>query len=1036
MRTLSTLVVSLGLMMVLPVSLLQSAERATLPSAQQVVAELSSKNWDQQRLAEGQLYLLPATEFPALIALINRSRDQYNKELNPIVRALILRGHAPAIDGFINCQIPGSPPSHAYFLEADYLLRQATPDELVPVAKEFAERLIKQKLTTTFDGNELWLRLVSMSGEPTAMKVMLDFPISDQGRTASLRKMLGRFNPDRCSDTMVPKLQHADPTVRTTYAQLLAFGWHEGPSPRVAASFKDPEIAVRRIFANTLNRSSSAAALDLILQGLSDEDSSVRSTCLTALGNYSGPPQTAVLRKIATNERLDQFMRQQAWSMLANTPGDELVAEAKALVSRSEAEKSLRSSAVNYLLRRDQSRWLLDAVSRVDPPMKAEVLGALARSGSTAVFDELPAFLRRAEAPLAGMVITSLGSLKDPRLLPLLISNLKDVRPEVRRSASQALGSATGRDYQLPPLREGVRSDADESRLLHAAWSRWYDLFAAVPAPAMEQDLTAVRTALAERSRSDETAGGGFVGVTSDLWSVLLRLTEDRQVGEKAVAELLRLNDKRTAVTLLDLIDSPYFGQHRTAVREALVRSRVDTELAPRVLKLLGRSDTDELAVDVLVSWRVASPTLTDTILRRGHLSERLLAELGAWKDCPVISAARKLVTDDKADEGMRARALSLLVQLGDERDVKTLAQEVVESGPASYLATRGLVRMATNGVDFAARELARILALTPRKPAGKPARPLQGKPVEEPPQKPDPAPGIIAALKERPRGERGTSIALPEALLVAVRTWTKSAKDAEQQLAGLTLLIEANDGSGVEVLRDIISDAEPAVAKRAIDAVISTHSPTARPLVDQLLSLPGLDDQTVSRLVNWYREVAKLPPAELAKVKAALVAKQEAQFGKPVRDLAITIDFGGPTAPLGAKGLKAKVQIKNIGKKPYSFIPDWLDFNLLVKRLGDEAGEFNRTLHLDFKSKISPTSGAIATVLPPGQTLSSTLTYEAPDYYFTSSAHRIRVRCGFPRSLGSAEDEERAVFTTQWIDFTFIPPLWEAIDRRSAAAR
>ena len=289
----------------------------------------------------------------------------------------------------------------------------------------------------------------------------------------------------------------------------------------------------------------------------------MRSSCLNALGSYSGPPQTAVLRKIATNERLDQSMRHQAWRMLAYAQGgDDLMAEAKALVSRSEAEMSLRSVAITYLMRRGQNRWLLDAVPRLDPPMKAEVLASLARSGSTAVFDELPDFLRRADAPLAAMVIASLGSLKDPRLLPLLITNLKDVRPDVRKAANQALGNATGYNFHLPtPANgEGERSAAEEGRLLHAAWSRWYDLFAAPSAPALEQDLTHVRTTLTERKRSDESANG-FVGVAGDLWSVLLRLTVDRQTGERAFAELVRLNDPRTAATLLDLIEGPLFQQ-------------------------------------------------------------------------------------------------------------------------------------------------------------------------------------------------------------------------------------------------------------------------------------------------------------------------------------------------------------------------------------------------------------------------------------------------------------------------------------------
>ena len=1018
------------------VNALSAADRATLWTPEQVIAALSGKDYRAQEMAEGQLYLLPESAFPVLSAVLGRRPDQHPEAwAKRITRALVLRGDPLTVKSFVNTRFFGGSSTTSFGLDDEQVIGQATVEELLPVTREFAVRMAAEKGNVGYQGSELWIRLAGVTGEPLAMRQVLALATSRQGRIA-MPNMAGRFDPDRCSEVLLPGMTKGEIADRLGYLRLLRTGWQTGPNRVVAVLMKDQEAQIRGALARTLSQSTSEAALELIVQGLGDTDSFVRGICLNALGNFKGKPQTQLLYRLAIDERVDPSMRQQAWWILTEVPGDLLVMDAKGLVGSSAADRSLRSAAMRYLLKRDGSRWLLDAIPRLEPAMKAEVISTLAQSGSVAVLDEIPNFLRRAEPALVGQVLNALANLKDAKVLPLLISHLKDSRAEVRRSAANALNNATGLSYHPSiPARSDAPGEVDaaaEIRILSGAWSRWYDLFAA-PLPAeLIDDFAVARAALQKRDWKDDTA---LTGLSGEAYPVLLRLTGDKSVGAKAITLLGRLGDQRTASALIGLVDGPAYGSRNEEFTRALMSCQADGTAVPQLLKLLARPDTEWLAVRVLVAWRMPSAALTDVILKRGGLPQDLIVELKSWKDCPVISAARKLITDTKAEERQRTQALGLLVQLGDERDVKALSKEVADSGPASYLAVRGLVRMGSEGVEFAAAELARLLQPMARRAPAKPAKPVPGKPVEEPVQKPDPSPSIIAALRDRPRDERSAKVPLAESLVAAVRVWTKSAKTADQQLAGLALLLEAGDAGGVAVLRDLLAVAEPAMVRQAFDTVIDARRPEARSYVDLLLASPGLDDQRVARLTAWYRDVAKLPPADLAKLRAALADRQEGQAGQPVRGLVLSLDLAGTTAPLGAKGLKARVQIKNTGKTPYTCFPEHFSFMVQIKRLGHEQGPLLRSARPDLKSKTLPNGSTQPTVIGPGQSLSLVITFDAPEEYYVAASHRVRLTWDVPRSHGSEDNETKATFTTRWIDYAFIPPLWEAIDRRSAGA-
>jgi len=999
----------------------------------QIIEALKGEDSRSRDLAEGYLYLVPESDFPGLVQVLSARPDQHvDRWAKRITRALLLRGYQPVVQGYLSNRYSQGPSQVAYSLDDAHVLEQTTPEELRGLARAYAVHLSKipKAMNYSFSGDEFWVRLAGITGEPELMQQVLVLVGSPQGRFERA-KMAGRFDPDRCADLLLPAMSRGEVPVRVEVIRLLRSGWQQGPSQAATSVMRDPEPLIRSAFVQTLMRSISVAALEVIIAGLEDNDAAVRQHALAALGSFKGEPQIKLLRKIALEERADASMRQQAWSIISGASGDPLSAEAKALVQNASAERFLRSTAVYYLLRRDGARWLLEVVPRLEPQMKAEVMSALVQFGSEAVLREIPAFVRRADTSLAVQVLSSLGSSKNQQVvLPLLIAQLKDPRPEVRRVAADTLSRVSGLSY-----RPSVGQDEAQDKDVHQAWSRWYEQFVAEPPAGMVADLATLRAALAAKEWQD---GAALPPLSGEVFSPLLRLVGDKNVGTQALMALARLSDVRTAATLIDLVDGPLLSGRRDEVTRALMITRADGTLAPRLFKLLGAANTRGLAMRVLVAWRISSPTLTAAIIDEGMLSPDLLADLMAWKDCPVISAARKLMTDNDADERQRSQAMGLIVQISDERDVKALGREIAEAGTAYRLAIQGLVRMATAGSDSANRELARLISLPTRKTPAKPARPLRDKdkPASEPvAQKPDPAPEIIRALKGRPRGERGVIVSLNDPLPRVIGEWTRNASEEEHQLAGLELLVEARDREGIEVLRNLLQSDQRTLARRAFTLPLGVANLDALPFIELLPEYPALDDDGIAQLLRWHRDVGKLPEAEIAKLRADLRQRQARQAGKPVRGLVLSVEMEGTSAPLGATGLRAKVKIKNVGKTPYSCYVDRLGFTMAIRLQTDERGEFSRPFALDLKPKPKVGGGIEPTIIAPGQTLVAMSTpFEAAPKGYEASSHRIRFSWRVPRSLGATDDDaELIAFVTAWQEFAFLPPLWEAVDRRSS---
>ncbi len=1013
-----------------------AADTVALPAPEQLIANLRGPDAALAEVAEGQQNLPPPTSFPALLAGVAQRSTQAPARLEiAICRALVLRGYRPAVKSCAQASLRGGADTNAWRLTTEQLRSGATAEELLPLAHELSVQLASTRQPIAYQGNELWVILAGQTGEPALLQDALALASSPQGRTAR-SAMAGRFDPDRCAAALLPPLAPGLADDRLLNLRLLGRGWRSGPARAQAALMKDPDPEIRRAFALTLDGSASDSALELALHGLGDPDPMVRSYCLGALGSFHGTTQAPLLRTIANDAKGDVALRCQAWSLLDRLPGNVRTPAAKALAGSGTAERPLRDAAIAYLLQRQEVRWLLDELPRMSGAAKADALAALARTGSVAVLAALPPFLRAAEPALVAEVMRALASIRDPAVLPLLIGHLEDANAEVRSACMASLSTATGLSYH--PHR-GVRTDAAgvaeaaaaEIKAIHSGWARWYDLFAAPPGALLEADLVVARAALRGRSEADRSPLQGLAG---PAYPVLLRLAGDANLGAKALNLLGELQDPRLAKDLLAQIEGPGLANRSSEVALVLMRSPPDPGVLPQLSTFLEWPDTVNLAIKVLLAWRVPSPALTTAILERRQWGLNVVPELASWKDCPVMATARKLVADAKADEHQRSLALALLVEVGDEREVKMLGQVLQDGGVDYQGAMRALVRMAAAGVESASQELARFLIAATRKPSAKPGQPRTG---DDQKARLDLSPQVIAGLTEYViHPDPAPGAVLPRPLLAAIGAWTRAATSVDQQCAGITLLLALNDAGAGELLPALLAASDGSSAKRFCDAVLAIRHPEARPCVDLLLSMPGLDDQIIARITSWYREVAKLKEEELARVMAALQASQDAQGGQPVRGLALSMELSGSTAPLGAKGLKAKVTIRNLGKKAWSCFPEQLQFLIHVRCVEGQQGEFLRDLRLEFKSKMRATgNGTEPTVLEPGQSFSAMAAFEAPGEGFASSGHRVRLTWRVPETLGVSDGGVGATGATVWRDFSFIPPLWEEIDRRTLAA-
>lgn len=392
--------------------------------------------------------------------------------------------------------------------------------------------------------------------------------------------VLGAIADRRALPALVARLADADPNVRAAAADALGrIGGRDSVAALLAAVDSDDaslkssalqalttlrsapsvdqlrrlvkERGSRRVAFRLLGFSEDRAALELLVQGLTDPARTVRMAALASLGNLRARLTLEDLQPVARALRdASNAAPELADRMEEALTSDEPFAPVGAATALGWLGGARQAAALARLAEDDRYRPLVeetlellpqslqvqaalfDALPSLTPQALVTVAGAMARAGNEAAFRLLAARVSDPEPHVRADAIAALGRLGDARAIEALVSVLADEDPTVAVLAASAVVRLGQRDERT---REGVLRECRQR-------------LAARPVPALlrvlgalggGQDVPLVRGILAA---GDDAARAAAAAALSALGARGL-------LGEQEIAELARaLGDGAAAV--------------------------------------------------------------------------------------------------------------------------------------------------------------------------------------------------------------------------------------------------------------------------------------------------------------------------------------------------------------------------------------------------------------------------------------------------------------------------------------------------------
>lgn len=229
----------------------------------------------------------------------------------------------------------------------------------------------------------------------------------------------------------------------------------------ISACLDDPQPSVRALACHTLARSGATSAVPRLFELLEDQDLGVVHAAVGAIQSLGSAETESLAREAASSE--SPAKRRAALRIVTyfGYPGTLELAQ-QALGS---ADERLREIALAGLpaLEDPGARELLLRTSQHDSPRtRAAAIRALGHVGSAPGVEEaLVHALADADAWVRYYACQSLGRLRAPAAVPLLVERLEDTAEQVKLAAVEALATIPGA-VAASALRDAARSDNHE----------------------------------------------------------------------------------------------------------------------------------------------------------------------------------------------------------------------------------------------------------------------------------------------------------------------------------------------------------------------------------------------------------------------------------------------------------------------------------------------------------------------------------------------------------------------------------------------
>ena len=325
-------------------------------------------------------------------------------------------------------------------------------------------------ITSTYDAARRRVTLVvrqtqrdTLKADSTGMRYVVPeafrIPVAVRVGTSSGADVLRKAWIDQREDTIVVDGISAQPTMIVFDAdnQILKTLNFDQPTPQLAAQLVRDENLWNRwwVIQQLAKRTDDAAAAAALAAAAERSDYFLtRQQAAAALARFPANVATPALT-VALRDTSSQ-VREAAVGALGSVGGDEALTLARRVWQR-DTSYEVRAAALSALVRLDSTNRHALIVEGLRTPsyrdaIQNAAIGAAVRTGDTSFAAVMQTMIGEQQLPayaLAAMVIRG-----NPRALDLLVSDLNDERPYVRRWALAAIVQSLGPARGLPALKK------------------------------------------------------------------------------------------------------------------------------------------------------------------------------------------------------------------------------------------------------------------------------------------------------------------------------------------------------------------------------------------------------------------------------------------------------------------------------------------------------------------------------------------------------------------------------------------------------